>query len=131
MAQSDSHVESSLSHLEGKWAGWRGREPRLAPLLWPRGEGKAGWGSGQRWPMSGMAQRWPGMLGPAGLAGEGAVLAGTGLRPGPMATDERCVSLFQPTVRCVWFPLDATSSPSSVLISAVAPVMTSTAALMC
>lgn len=42
-----------------------------------------------------------------------------------------CVSLLQPTVRCVWFLLDAASSPSSALISAVAPVTTSTAALMC
>ena len=38
---------------------------------------------------------------PAGLAGEGAVWAGTGLKAGPVATGEQCFYVFQPIVSCV------------------------------
>ena len=66
------------------------------PLLWPTGEGEAGWGSGQR-----MLRRWLGWLRPTGLAGEGAVWAGTGLKAGPVAGGEEYFYVFQPRVSCV------------------------------
>ena len=127
MAESDPHVESSPSHLEGRWTNGRGRGPRWVPLLWPTGEGEAGWGSGQR-----MLWRWPGWLWPAGLAGEGAVWAGTGLKAGPVATSEQCFYVFQPRVSGVGLPLGAKSTLIwSVLISAAATVTTSTVARTC
>lgn len=65
---------------EGKWTGGEGAQLGTSAVA-QGGEGKAGWGSGQRWLVTGMALRWSSMLGPAGLAGKGAVLAGTWLRP--------------------------------------------------
>lgn len=81
VAQSDSHLESSLSHQEA--SGLVGREGvLLGPSPVAQGKGKANWGSLPRWPMTRMAQRRSSMLVPAGGAGEGALLAGTWLRPG-------------------------------------------------
>lgn len=68
-----------------------GEEGAQVPLLWPMGEGEAGWGSGQR-------MRGDGPLGSGLLACWGRGGAGTGLKAGPVATSEQCFYVFQPRV---------------------------------
>lgn len=120
------------SLLQKPSGGWGRKGAWLAASAVGQGRGQGRWGLWLEVASDWGGSKAPQMLVPASGAGEGApsrAMAEIWRDAWPCGLPmNKGASPLQPTVRCVWLPVDTTSSQSPVLISAAATVTTNTAA---